>query len=154
MSTQERVFTARVRSTKEGNVFTLFVSSPGRESMGGGYPSLWFQVPSQPLVQVLSGGGVLQSLVPGPFPGGKGYPRQVPGPGPLPPARTRMGKGVPSQVPGQSTPSPLARIRMGRGGGTPSLPQVRVPPLNCTCLNSAGGTPLAIIIKFSESSQF
>ena len=42
------IFTARVRSTTEGNVFSLSVT--------GGYPTLWSQVPSQLLVHVLSRG--------------------------------------------------------------------------------------------------
>ena len=62
----ERICTVRVRSTREGNVFTLFVSSSGgtpwsfhwfcpklcsRYCRGGrGYLSFWFQVPSQSLV--------------------------------------------------------------------------------------------------------
>ena len=89
---------------REVNVFKLSFCSPGR-----GYPSLWFHVSSVPLYQSLSGGEVLQSLVPGPYRGvGQSGPRV-----PLPSARTR---GVPQ--PGVSCPYPqtahvMDRIRYG-----------------------------------------
>ena len=42
------LFTARVRSTRKGNVFSYSTTVGG--GGGGGHPSLWSQIPSQPLV--------------------------------------------------------------------------------------------------------
>ena len=73
---------------REGNVFSLRVCS-----MGSGYPSLWFQVPSLPLVPGPFWGRDGSTPVSGPrsSPGGRGggYPSQV---------LNQGGRRYPSQV--------------------------------------------------------
>ena len=99
---------ARIRSTKEGNVFTLFVSS-----LGGGV-------------------GVPQSLVPGPFPASG--PRSFPGGGTYLSLWFQVlswEKGRRRGTPVRSGyPLPQVRIQDGGGrggGGLPQSSQVRVP---------------------------
>ena len=99
----------------------------------GGYPSLWFQVPSLP-------------LVPGLFQGRRGYPglwSQVPSL-PLVPGVFQGGRGYPglwSQV-----------LSRGRGGGTPVRSKVRVPPpLPARIRMGGGGTPVRSYVRVAPS---
>ena len=154
-----------MRSTREGNVFTLFVHPRGGGAGKGreGVPcSLGSLVPGPFL------GGVPQSLVPGPFFGGRGYPslwfQVFPGGGvsqshprsgvPLPLSQDQDGgggcrQGYPSQVLDQGYLYPRPRPRWGMGRGYPSQVLDRryppsPPPFPMGSTRHGQDTPLAL----------
>ena len=107
------VITARVRSTTGGYVFTSCVSVRGRS----GYPSPWFQVPSQPLVPrypcslISAPMSLSQPLARGTPVGSQdqGYPLPTP-------LKFRTRTGVPQPGPGQGTARAVCLLHFHVGG--------------------------------------
>ena len=117
------IFTALVRSTREGNVFTLFVSLPGRgrEAEGSpartrtGYP---LPCPVTPLPQPGSGQGTPWPAPPHPLLASTRIGYSPPCPHPHQPlTKTRAGYLLPHFLPIPSWPGP------GQGNACPTLPQ-------------------------------
>ena len=107
------LITARVRSTREGNVLTRVCPSINLSVHRGGYPYpiMLCNISQNAMRQRRGGGGVPGQVPPGGVPG-SGTPRGVPGSGTPPPG------GYPGQVP----PRGGTRVRYPRGGYPGQVP--------------------------------